>query len=108
MSKTIFLKLTSAIAIDGQIIPASKPGRPSVVEVSELEAKNFLDRGKAILATAEDGAPVGDDDHEQLDLSKLKKPQLVELAKELGIEGAEDLKVEELRDAIEAANREAE
>lgn len=104
MSKTIFLVLTSAIAIDGGICR-----KDSLVEVSELEAKNLLSRGKARLATASDGAPVGDDSESTLpDLSKMKKPQLVELAKQLGIEGAEDMKVEDLRAEIEAVNGEAE
>lgn len=96
MSKTIFLKLTSAIAIDGAICR-----KDSIVEVSELEAKNFLHRGKAVLATAEDGVPEDDDD--QLDLSKLKKDQLLPLAEELGIEGADKLKVDDLRAAVAAA-----
>ncbi|BAO20606.1 hypothetical protein [Pseudomonas phage PPpW-3] len=101
MSKTIFLKLTSAVAIDGAICR-----KGSIVEVSEAEAKNFLHRGKAVLATAEDGAPEGDDD--QLDVSKLNKAQLLPLAEELGIEGADKMKVDDLRAAIESANSEAE
>lgn len=109
MSRTIFLKLTSAIAVDGQIIPASKPGKPSIVEVSELEAKNLLARGKGVLATEEDGAPARDDDDDPLaDLHKLKKPQLLEWAQGLGIEGAGEMNVEQLRAAITAAETEDE
>jgi len=59
MSKeSVFLKLTSAIAIDGAVVRAG-----SLVEVTQTEAKNLLHRGKAVLATERDGAPVaGDDD----------------------------------------------
>lgn len=108
MSKTIFLVLTSAIAIDGGICRAG-----SLVEVSELEAKNFLHRGKARLATAEDGAPVDDADESSedgeraVDLSRLNKAQLVELATTLGIEPGELTKAQ-LVAAIEAKRSEAE
>jgi len=47
--KTVHLKLTSAIAVGGHVI---KP--PSIVEVTEGEAKDLLHRGKAVLATEED------------------------------------------------------
>lgn len=55
----IFLVLTSALVIDGDVAKAG-----TLVEVSENEAKNFLHRGKARLATAEDGAPQMDDEDE--------------------------------------------
>ena len=55
MSKeSVFLKLTSAIAIDGAVVRAG-----SLVEVTQAEAKNLMHRGKAVLATERDGAPVG-------------------------------------------------
>lgn len=47
--KTIWLKVTSAIVVGGDI---AKPGE--LVEVTQGEAKNLLHRGKAELATAED------------------------------------------------------
>ncbi len=97
MGKSFVLKLTSAIAVDGDVVAAG-----GLVEVDEATAKNLLHRGKAVLATAEDGV----DDDDDTDLSKLKKPQLVELATGLGIEGAADLKVEELRTAIAAKQAE--
>lgn len=65
MSKTansVFLKLTSAIPVDGEIITAG-----NLVEVDELLAKNLLHRGKAVLATAEDGVPAGDDEPDSAD-----------------------------------------
>lgn len=57
--KTIWLKVTSAIVVGGEI---AAPGE--LVEVTESEAKNLLHRGKAELATAED-LPVAED-HGQL------------------------------------------
>lgn len=103
MSKTIFLVLTSAIAISGAICR-----KDSLVEVSELEAKNLLARGKARLATAEDGAPIADEDGgDAVDLSKLNKAQLAELATSLGIEPG-DMTKAELVEAIEAKQSEAE
>jgi ribosomal protein L9 len=45
----VTLKLTSAIALDGKIF---RPG--TLVEVTDNEAKNLLQRGKAVLATEAD------------------------------------------------------
>lgn len=97
-SKSFVLKLSSAIAIDGEVVSAG-----NLVEVDEPTAKNLLHRGKAVLATAEDGVDFENDDN---DLSKLKKPQLLELAIELEIEGAKDMNVDGLRAAIEAKRAE--
>lgn len=47
--KTIWLKVTSAIVVGGEI---AMPGE--LIEVTQAEAKNLLHRGKAELATAED------------------------------------------------------
>ncbi|QMP19169.1 hypothetical protein [Pseudomonas phage Persinger] len=103
MSRSIFLVLTSAIAIDGGICRAN-----SLVEVSEREAENLLARGKARLATAEDGAPVAEsDDEDTTDLSKLNKAQLLDLAEKLSIEGAAGMNKAELVEAIEAKHSEA-
>lgn len=52
---TVFLRVTSAFAVDGVIAAAG-----SVVEVDEDLAVNLLNRGKAEPATAED-APEADD-----------------------------------------------
>jgi hypothetical protein len=46
MSKSVFLLVTSAFMVDGQIAKAGE-----VVEVSNTEAKDLLNRGKAKLAT---------------------------------------------------------
>lgn len=92
--KTVTLKLASAIAIDGDVVK-----RGSLVEVDEALAINLLNRGKAELATDEDG--VDDDD---ADLSKLNKAQLVELAAELGVITVGDGNTKaEIVAAIEAA-----
>ncbi|WP_441253611.1 hypothetical protein [Bradyrhizobium sp. 613_E4_N2_2] len=45
----VFLKLTSAIAVEGTILRAGH-----VIEMLEHEAKDLLRRGKAILATIAD------------------------------------------------------
>ena len=98
--KLFTLKLTSAIAIDGEVLT-----KDTLVEVEEALAKNLLHRGKAVLATAEDG--VDDDGHvDENDLSKLKKDQLLPLAESYGIEGADKMKVDDLRTAIAAKQAE--
>ena len=73
--KSYVLKLTSAIVIDGQIHKAR-----SLVEVSEAEAKNFLHRGKAVLATEEDGVEL-QEEQTGTDYSSWTKPALLEYAK---------------------------
>lgn len=50
MSKTATVKLTAAIGIAGQLIRAG-----TIVTIPEAAAKNLLYRGKAELATEEDG-----------------------------------------------------
>lgn len=49
MKSTVFLKLTSAVALAGAVKAAG-----SIVEVDEDLAVNLLNRGKAEPATAED------------------------------------------------------
>lgn len=53
MSKSVFLVLTSAIGLAGEIARAG-----DVVEVTPAEATNLLRRGKGRLATADDGVEV--------------------------------------------------
>ena len=48
--KTVFLKLTHAIVVAGEVIGAGK-----LIEVTEREARDLLNRGKAKLATLGDG-----------------------------------------------------
>lgn len=56
MTKSVFLKVSSAFLVGGTI---AKTGE--IVEVSEGEAKDLLQRGKAILATADDAVQPGEE-----------------------------------------------
>lgn len=96
-SKTFVLKLTSAIAMDGEIIKAG-----DLVEVTEKEAKNLLHRGKGVLA--------GEKELEQsaANLADLTVEALRKIADDAGVEGYRDLKKAELIAAIEAATEPAE
>lgn len=101
--KNYVLKLTSAIVVDGEIIRAG-----NLVELSEAEAKNLLGRGKAVLATAADGFENEDGESSGVDLSKLKKAQLQEIAKGHEIEFDDKTTVAQLIAAIEAKEADAE
>lgn len=90
--KSVLIKLTSAIAIAGAIAKAGE-----VVEVTELEAKNLLARGKGKL---NDEQPADADD---LDIEKMTKDQLVDLADQMEIEGAAKMTKAQLIEAITAA-----
>lgn len=93
--KTVTLKLASAIAIDGDVVRAG-----SLVEVDEALAINLLNRGKATLATAEDGVEFGAED--DTDLSRLNKAQLLEHAKANGVDVDDSLTKAQIIAAIEA------
>ncbi len=95
--KSYVLKLTCAIAIDGQI---NKAG--SLVEVSEAEAKNFLHRGKAVLATEEDGVEQ-QEEQTGTDYSSWTKPALLDYAKQRGLEVTSGMTKVQIIDVIEAA-----
>lgn len=103
--KSYVLKLTSAIVVDGGIVKAG-----ALVELSEAEAKNLLSRGKAVLATASDGYDGNDDDDETsgVDLSRLNKTQLQEIAKGHGIAFEDSTTKAQLIAAIEAKEADAE
>lgn len=92
MSGTYVLKLTSAIAISGEVMKAG-----SLVEVSELEAKNLLSRGKAVM---HDEQPARDDD---VEITKMNKDQLIAIAEQMEIEGADKMTKAQLIESIEAA-----
>lgn len=105
MAKTFFLVLTSALVIDGNVCRAGE-----LVEVGEVEAKNFLGRGKARFATEEDGIeipaelPAVTDSHgEPVDLSKLNKGELLALAKKRKVSIGSGATNEQIIEAIEAA-----
>lgn len=88
MSGTYVLKLTSAIAVDGEVMKAG-----SLVEVSEIEAKNLLSRGKAELHGEQKGAP--------RDLNALNKDELRDLAEQLQITVTDKMTKAQLLEAIE-------
>ena len=52
-TQNVYLVVTSAFVLAGEI---AKPGE--LVEVSDSEARDLLNRGKARPATEEDGVPV--------------------------------------------------
>ena len=96
MSKSIVLCLTSAIVIDGDVM---KKG--SLVEVSESEAKNLLHRGKAVI---HDEQP----DYEPVDITKMNKDELIDLAHQHEIDDADKMTKAQLIEAITAAQAEGE
>ncbi|WP_298938131.1 Rho termination factor N-terminal domain-containing protein [uncultured Ruegeria sp.] len=92
MAKQIKIKITSAVSIGGKIIT---PGK--TLDLDEPLAKNLLQRGKAELST------VNVDDKQ---LGKMTVAELKAEAKELGIEGADDMNKAKLIAAIEEAGDE--
>lgn len=101
--KSYILKVVSAIAVGGEIVPASKPGKaPNLIEVSEAEAKNLLHRGKAVLATEEDGVEL-QEEQTCTDYSSWTKPALLEYAKPRGLEVASGMTKDQIIGVIEAA-----
>ena len=87
--KNVKIKITSAIAVSGDIV---KPGK--VIEAPESVAKNLLERGRAELVTKEASGP---------NYSKMNVAALKDLAAELDIEGFDDMNKAALIEAIEAA-----
>lgn len=94
--KTVTLKLASAIAIDGEVVK-----RGSLVEVDEALAINLLNRGKAELATDEDGV-----DEDEADLSRMNKAQLLDQAAGEGVEADDGMTKADIIAAIEAKRAE--
>lgn len=83
--------LTAATVIEGEIRK-----RGETVELTKAEAENLLYRGRAELIE-------GDDEGEAIDIGKMKKPELVALATEYGIDNPDALNVDQLRVAIKEA-----
>lgn len=98
LSKSFVLKLTSAIAVDGDVMRAG-----SLVEVDEATARNLLHRGKAELATESDGGELGQG--KEVDLSRLNKAQLLAHAASVNVEVSEAMSKAEIQAAIEAADQ---
>lgn len=67
--KSVFLKVSSAFTVDGVIAKAGE-----IVEVLEDDAKSLLNRGKAVLAEAEDMLGLGDNDDAQDDAAGAGTP----------------------------------
>lgn len=93
--KSYSLKLTAAIVLNGAIQKAG-----TVIDVDEALARNLVQRGRAEPIKF-DG---GDSGEQEVNIGKMKKPELVELATEYGIEDADGLTVDQLREAIKEAN----
>ncbi|RZG78355.1 hypothetical protein EXE10_18215 [Acinetobacter sp. WCHAc060033] len=93
MKKTVLIALTSAVVIGGEI---RKKG--DEFEVSHELAQDLLRRGRGTMVEG------GEDDEHEIDLAKLKKPQLIELAIEYGVENPESLTVAQLIEKITEVN----
>lgn len=113
-AKQIYLKLTSAIGIAGEL-----KRRDSIVLVDQALAANLMHRGKAALPTAAeleaagiklDAAPAGNDDDSKTDAKPsegLSTAQLKEALTAKGInipEGAKKADLAALLDAAPAGN----
>lgn len=100
MSKVV-IALTSAIVIGGVIRKAGEE-----VEVTQEFARELLHRGRGTLVQVD---AVHDDEHgETIDLSKMKKDELVALAAEYQIENPASFTKEQLIEKISTAAHEAE
>lgn len=69
MSKTVFLKVSSAFLVGGQLAKAGE-----IVEVTGTEAKDLLARGKATVATVAD-APVDQDQEQEQHQDEVQQPE---------------------------------
>lgn len=78
MSKSVFLKVSSAFLVGGHIATVGE-----IVEVTEAEAKDLLQRGKATLATAHD-AP--EQEHQEPEQTGDEAEQNAENAEQTGDE----------------------
>jgi len=98
---TYELKLTSAMVIEGGVVRAG-----TRVRLDEATAKDFLRRGKAELVS-EPAKPTEqhqDDDQEQdINLDRLNKAQLLEVADQMGVEASDDMTKAQIIEAINGA-----
>jgi len=92
--KTYELKLTSAMVIEGGVVRAG-----TRVRLDEATAKDFLRRGKAELVSA----PADDGDDQGVDLSRMNKSQLLEVAEQMGVEASDDMTKAQIIEAISGA-----
>lgn len=91
--KTKVIKLTAAVVLNGGI-----QKRGATVEVESVLADNLIYRGRAELVGSDEAEGT-----EVVNIGKMRKPELVQLATEYGIENADDLTVDELREHIKQA-----
>ena len=88
MSKTVFLKVSSAFLVGGQLAKAGE-----IVEVTSTEAKDLLARGKATVATVAD-APVDQEQEQEQHQDEVQKPE-GEAAAEAPVEAVAEAATEE-------------
>lgn len=88
----VVIALSTAVVLGGEIHKAGEQ-----IEVDKTLAQELLRRGRGTLVEVES------DEMETLDLSKMKKAELVELALEYGIENTDSMTVAQLIEAIQAA-----
>lgn len=69
MSKTVFLKVSSAFLVGGQLAKAGE-----IVEVTSTEAKDLLARGKATVATVAD-APEDQEQEQEQHQDEVQQPE---------------------------------
>lgn len=96
--KTSTVKLTAAVVLNGEI-----QKRGTTIEVEKTLADNLIYRGRAEQVGGDDT-----DEGEAVNIGRMNKPELVALATEYGIENADDLKVDELREEIKRVAAEQE
>lgn len=101
--KTYPLKITSAVVIDGTIRKAG-----AIVYLGEDDAKRLLNRGKVVVATADDVAEVTGHiagvvgaDGTITNLADMPEGELQQLATDMGVD-AEGKTAAELAEAIQA------
>lgn len=88
MTKTVFLKVSSAFLVGGQLAKAGE-----IVEVTSTEAKDLLARGKATVATVAD-APVEQEQEQEQHQDEVQQPE-GEAAAEAPVEAVAEAAAEE-------------
>lgn len=88
MTKTVFLKVSSAFLVGGQLAKAGE-----IVEVTSTEAKDLLARGKATVATVAD-APVDQEQEQEQHQDEVQQPE-GEAAAEAPVEAVAEAAAEE-------------
>lgn len=96
--KTYTLLITSALVITGAVYRAG-----DLVEINEIDAKQILARGKATLADEQPNmAPEDIGASAPINLGRLNKAKLTEMAVGLGIDVTDAMTNKEIINAIES------